>query len=144
MASLANSTYMSPDTSFTGLWEDVQLYNSAIITVRSSADGSGTLLWANTKRNSYPSDKDVMYTDKFTYTSSGVMTIEKDHHARWYKLQFSHNTTPMYTDVSFNIQTLHRGTSTGLGITDGKGILDLVWLIYQIKRGLGFGQHMVA
>ena len=134
MASLANSVYNNIDTSFTGLWEDVQKYNSAVITLRSGTDGSGTILWANTLRAQFPSESDVITTERFIYTASGPITIEVPHRARWYKLQFTHNGTPNNNDVSFNLQTLHKKAASNIAITGSNAeVVSLIEHSYSVN-----------
>lgn len=118
-ASLLNSI-KDTSTSFIGQWEDVKDYNTLILTLQAPRDGSGTLHWANTTRRQYPSDTDVIATERFYYSATTPKTLQWDHRGRWFKLHYADSSTgpSNYTDYSLNIETLYKGIGTELKIAD--------------------------
>jgi len=121
MASLSNSTKDTSANFTTGRWEDVKDYTSAVITLKSAVDGSGTVEWANTLRGAYPSNDDIIATESFLYDGSSSLTKQWDHRGRWFRLKYDHSgptTDGSFTDVSLNIQTLYKKAPTELKIVD--------------------------
>ena len=149
MASLLNSkkdisfTNTGADTSFTGQWEDIKDYTSAIITLQSPMDGSATLQWAHTSGRRFPEENDIIATESFKYTSVGhdmtatdlenglgpqekthkdseAVTKQFDHRARWFRIKYENNESvgTQFDDMSFNLQTLYKKAATELKIVD--------------------------
>jgi hypothetical protein len=130
MASLLNSKKdisfnNTTDSSFTGQWEDIKDYTSAIITLQSPMDGSATLQWAHTSGRSFPtSDTDIIASETFRYDGvdvSTAVTKQFDHRARWFRIKYENETEGIgtkFNDLSFNLQTLYKKAATELKIVD--------------------------
>ena len=130
MASLLNSkkdiSFTTEDTSFTGQWEDIKDYTSAIITLQSPMDGSATLQWAHTSGRTFPTlDTDIIASETFRYDGvdvSTAVTKQFDHRARWFRIKYENNEADIigtkFNDLSFNLQTLYKKAATELKIVD--------------------------
>ena len=117
MASLVNSVKDS-DVSFNGRWEDVQQYTSAKILILSPLPGQATLKWANGRRGRIPTNDDILVTQDVCYTNlSQPLLIERDHQARWFKLDYA-TEEGTYVDPSLNIDTLFKTAPSRIKLVD--------------------------
>lgn len=123
MASLSNSVHHGY-TDFSGYWEDTADYAAVTLTLLSAVDGSLCLQWANTPRNRFPRDDDVIATERFQYSASGPITKQWDHRGRWFRVVYNNAsgaTSSTFRDVSLNIETLYKAVPTELKTTDDSG-----------------------
>lgn len=127
MASLLNSVYDGSANFTGGYWEDVKDYTSAILTLRSAFDGSGTIEWADTSGRRLPNNNDIVASESFNYMgiSGQALTKQFDHRARWFRVRYDHSgvagvdySAYTFKDVSLNLQTLYKKAPTELKIVD--------------------------
>lgn len=123
MASLLNSK-KDVSASFIGNWEDIKDYTSAIITMKAPVDGSASVQWAHTDGRSFPTEADIIATERFTYGGTDVsnaLTKQFDHRARWFRVVYDNNSNAVsasFSDMSLNFQTLYKKAPTELKIVD--------------------------
>lgn len=123
MASLLNSR-KDISANFVGQWEDIKDYTSAIITLKAPVDGSGTIEWAQTDGRTFPTESDVIASERFTYSGSDTstaLTKQFDHRARWFRVKYDHTDGTVessFSDLCFNFQTLYKKAPTELKIAD--------------------------
>jgi hypothetical protein len=132
MASSANSIkdYNVVSGVFTGVWEDIKDYTSAIVTIaRSTTSGAGSkiaivrLEWAHTAGRTLPSEDtisntDIVATESFDYTlsSTTALTRQYDHRARWFRLRVTYSEAGQTGTI--DLQTLYKRAPTELKIVD--------------------------
>lgn len=122
MASLLNRV-QGGYQNLSGGWEDVQWYTGTKITIKSQQKGEAHLYWADNQRGTIPTNSDVIKQLDISYIDTcNTMVIDRDHFARWFKLDYTteeNGISTGFTDCSLDIECKHLFAPTSVRIVDG-------------------------